>query len=72
MPPLGPLSRKDLIRYLKQLGFSGPFSGGKHQFMIQGSLRVAIPNPHEGQIGSGLIARILRQAGIEKSEWEEL
>ena len=45
MPRLGPTSRKDLIRFLVQLGFSGPFSGGKHQFMIRGSLRVRIPIP---------------------------
>ncbi|MBI1955637.1 MAG: type II toxin-antitoxin system HicA family toxin [Acidobacteria bacterium] len=72
MPRLGPTSRKDLIRFLYQLGFSGPFSGGKHQFMIRGSLRVAIPNPHVGEIATGLLARILRQAGIDKSEWEKL
>ena len=40
--------------------------------MIRGSLRVAIPNPHVGEIATGLIARILRQAGIDKSEWEKL
>lgn len=31
MPRLGPIKRNDLIRYLKQLGFQGPYSGGKHQ-----------------------------------------
>jgi len=30
---LKPLSRKELIRKFKVLGYSGPFSGGKHQFM---------------------------------------
>jgi predicted RNA binding protein YcfA (HicA-like mRNA interferase family) len=72
MPRFGPTSRKDLIQYLRQLGFSGPFSGGKHQFMIRGILRLTIPNPHRSEIGTALIARILRQAGIEKSEWEKL
>ena len=28
MPRLGPVKRNDLIRYLKQLGFEGPYSGG--------------------------------------------
>jgi hypothetical protein len=31
MPPLKPISLKDLIRYLKQCGFEGPYPGGKHQ-----------------------------------------
>ena len=30
------LPRKDLIRKFRALGYSGPFSGGKHQFMIKG------------------------------------
>lgn len=31
-----------------------------------------IPNPHRGDIGIGLLGRILRQAGVERSEWESL
>ncbi len=72
MPPLGPIGRKDLIFYLKQLGFEGPFAGRKHQFMIRAGRRLTIPNPHRGEIGFGLLTRILRQAGIDKSEWEKL
>jgi len=72
MPPIGPIKRRDLIRFLKQLGFKGPFSGGKHQFLIKDDLTVWVPNPHRGDIGTGFLARILRQAGIEKSEWEKL
>lgn len=72
MPRLGPVKRQDLLRYLKQLGFEGPYSGGKHQFMIQGGRTLYIPNPHRRDIGIALLTRILRQAGIEKSEWETL
>jgi len=36
MPRLGPIKRRDLIRYLRQLGFEGPFSGGRHEFMAPG------------------------------------
>ncbi len=72
MPCLGPIKRQDLIRHLSQLGFKGPYSGGKHQFMIKGNLTLALPNPHRGDIGVGLITRILRQAGIDKDEWEKL
>ena len=72
MPALGPIKRRALIDYLKQLGFEGPYSGGKHQYMIKGQLRLAIPNPHHGDIGRDLLARILRQAGIEHEDWERL
>jgi len=72
MPPFGPIKRKDLIRHLKQLGFEGPYSGGKHQFMVRGNITVRVPNPHQPDIGMELLARILRQAGINKDEWEML
>jgi len=72
MPSFGPVKRKDLIRYLTQLGFEGPYSGGKHQYMVKGQIKLAIPNPHQGDIGRDLLARILRQAGIERDEWERL
>ena len=58
MPSLGPTSRRDLIRNLKDLGFDGPYSGGKHQYMVRGQTRLRIPN--------------LRQAGISREEWENL
>jgi hypothetical protein len=29
-------------------------------------------NPHQADISRGLLARILRQAGIERDEWEKL
>jgi len=72
MPRFGPIKRKNLIGYLKLLGFDGPYSGGKHQFMIKGTLTLRIPNPHEGDIGKNLLNRILKQAEIGKQEWENL
>ena len=72
MPLFGPVKRKDLIRYLKQFGFEGPYSGGKHQFMVRGEITIRVPNPHQGDIGRELLARILRQANISKEEWEKL
>jgi predicted RNA binding protein YcfA (HicA-like mRNA interferase family) len=70
MPRFGPIKRKDLIRYLKQLNFEGPYSGGKHQFMVKGNITLRLPNPHQSDIGKDLLARILRQAGITIEEWE--
>jgi predicted RNA binding protein YcfA (HicA-like mRNA interferase family) len=55
----GPIWRREMV-------FSGPVSGGRHQFMTKGSLKVHIPNPHKsGTIGGGLVKEILRQAGIK-------
>ena len=72
MPRLGPIKRAKLISYLRQLGFVGPYSGGKHQFMVKENRRVRIPNPHKSDIGINLLRRILKEAGINKSEWEAL
>jgi predicted RNA binding protein YcfA (HicA-like mRNA interferase family) len=69
MPRLDPVSRRELVRKLKALGFEGPFPGGKHQWMRRGRLRLTIPNPHRGAIDPGLIRRILRQAGFTLEEW---
>jgi len=72
MPPFGPVKRKDLIKYLRQFGFNGPYSGGKHQFMAKENCTIRIPNPHLADIGRELLVRILRQAGISREEWENL
>ena len=72
MPQLRPIKRNDLINYLKQLGFSGPYAGGKHQFMIKDKLRLTLPNPHQSDIGINLLNKILKQAGISKEDWEKL
>jgi len=31
--------------------FAGPFSGGRHQFMVRDDIVVTIPNPHGKDIG---------------------
>ena len=72
MPPFGPISRRELIRGLRAAGYDGPYSGGKHSFMVRNDVRLTIPNPHHGDVGTGLLTRILRQAGISKEEWERL
>jgi len=72
MPVFGPIKRHDLIRYLARLGFKGPVSGGKHAFMIKGTIRIRLPNPHKDDIGVAILARVLRQAGISREEWESL
>lgn len=67
------ISRRELIRKFKALGFKGPFSGGRHQFMVRGQQKIRIPNPHRsGDVSISLVKEILRQAGITKKEWDSL
>ena len=72
MPRLGPVKRRDLIKYFKQLGFSDPQPGGNHEYMKRGGYRVSLPNPHQEDISQTLLQRILKQAGISREEWEAL
>ena len=67
-----PISRKELIRRFRSLGFTGPISGSRHQFVVKGDLKVRIPNPHKGgNIDWSLVKEILRQAGIKTSDWDK-
>jgi len=72
LPPLAPIKRRDLIRYLRDLGATGPFPGGQHEFMRRDGKRIILPNPHQGDISTGLLARILRDARVSREEWERL
>ncbi|MDM7996468.1 MAG: type II toxin-antitoxin system HicA family toxin [Acidobacteriota bacterium] len=65
-----PTSRRDLIKRLRRLGFEGPYSGGRHEFMLRGIRRLTLPNPHRSEIGVDLLSRLLRQAEIGHEEWE--
>ena len=72
MPPWGPVPRRRLVRGLRDLGFEGPFSGGRHEFMVRGDVVLSVPNPHRGDISLGLLHRILQQAGVSRREWESV
>ena len=74
MPHLGPIKRRDLIYFLRQLGFEGQYPGGNHQYMVKRkeNITLTIPNPHQGDIGDGLLVRILKQARIDRAVWEKL
>ena len=67
-----PIDRRKLIQRLRKFGFTGPLSGGRHQFMIKGQLKVRIPNPHRGgDISDSLLKEILRQAEISTENWSQ-
>ena len=69
MSRLTPISRSELIKKLRDLGFVGPFTGGRHQFMQRKAQRLTLPNPHKTSISVDLLVRILKQAGITREEW---
>lgn len=68
-PALRPLSLRELVRRLRTLGFEGPFAGAKHQFMVRGDRTIRIPNPHGSDTGVSLLRELLRQAGVDPTEW---
>lgn len=72
MPSIGPVKRRELIAALKKLGFTGPYPGGKHEYMARGNASVRVPNPHRGDIGTDLLKNILKQAGVDRDEWESV
>jgi predicted RNA binding protein YcfA (HicA-like mRNA interferase family) len=72
MPAFGPIKQKELVRLLRLCGFDGPYSGGRHPFMIKGDHTITIPNPHHKDIEKQLLSKILKQAGIGREVWEKL
>ena len=72
MPAIKPIKQRELIRFFRRLDFIGPYSGGKHQFMVKGNLRIRIPNPHKKDISNDLLKLILKEAEISNETWEKL
>jgi len=70
-----PCKRREFIRRLRALGFQGPFSGTRHQFLVYKEHCLAVPSNDEYSIPQLRVmlreaAEILgRQINIE--EWEQ-
>jgi len=68
--------RRDFIRRLKKLGFDGPYSGTRHQFMVYKQHRLAIHSNTEYSIPQlrtmlhEVEQIISRQIAVE--EWDDL
>jgi predicted RNA binding protein YcfA (HicA-like mRNA interferase family) len=69
MTRLKPVSWREFVQRMRELGFEGPYAGGRHPQMRRGNITVIIPNPHDGEIGVGFLTRLLRQAGVTREEW---
>jgi hypothetical protein len=71
-----PVKRREFVRKLRGLGFDGPLSGTRHQFMILGHHRQTIPTNAEYSVPQ--LRMLLRQVGaildreIALDEWDSL
>ncbi len=76
MSQWNPCKRSDFVRRLRKLGFDGPYSGSKHQFLIFGQNRLTIPSNSEYSVPQ--LRMMLREAAsiigrdISADEWNEL
>ena len=66
------ISWRKLVQKFRRLGYDGPYSGGRHLFMVKGLLKIRIPNPHRSDISKHLIFEILRQAEISSDDWDNV
>ena len=55
-----PCKRSDFIRRLLKVGFTGPFSGTRHQFLVYNHHRLAIPSNAEYSVGQ--LRMLIREA----------
>lgn len=69
MPKITPIKWTHFVKRMRDFGFEGPSSGGKHPFMVKNDLVLTIPNPHKDIISVDLLIRILKQAKISRDEW---
>ena len=71
-----PCKRRDFIRRLREIGFDGPFSGTRHQFMLYEQCRLAIPSHAEYSVPQlrMMIREVEEITGrrITVEEWDSL
>ncbi len=71
-----PCKRRDFIRRSRQLGFDGPFTGTRHQFMVYQKHRLTIPSNSEYSVPQ--LRMMIREAEdilereITLVEWNKL
>ena len=71
-----PCKRRIFVQRLRGLGFDGPFSGSRHQFLVYQQHRLALPSNAEYSVPP--LRMMLREAGtilgreIALPEWDRL
>lgn len=71
-----PCKRKSFIKRLIKLGFEGPYSGAKHQFMVYENHRMSVPSNSEYSVPQlkmmlSEVADIIER-NVSAEEWAEL
>jgi len=76
MSKWSPCKRRLFIKKLKKLGFNGPETGGRHEFMLYAPHKQTIPNNEEFSIPQlrKLITQVEQKIGrdISIEEWRKL
>ena len=77
MSPWQPCKRRVFIKRLRKLGFEGPFSGTRHQFMVFGNYRLSIPSNAEYSVPQ--LRKMIREVvesilsrTLASAEWNRL
>ncbi len=73
MPKLTPINSKELIKILERQGFKPIHQKGSHLRMVHADGRKTTVPVHSGEkVGVGLLRKILRDAGISRTDFEKL
>lgn len=67
-----PISRRELIRRMRILGWIGPEAGKRHGAMRKGNAYGADSQSPSRRSGRSLVKRVIKQANIDPEEWEQL
>ena len=76
MSQWSPCKRTEFIRRLRRLGFDGPYSASKHQFLVFEHHRLTVPSNSEYSVPQ--LKMMLREAAeilgreIAADEWNDL
>ena len=76
MSQWNPCKRNEFIRRMRRLGFDGPYSGSKHQFLVFGQNRLTVPS--NAEYSGPQLKMMLREAAeilgrdITVDEWTNL
>jgi hypothetical protein len=76
MPGWKPIKRREFVRRLRALGFSGPIRGTRHEFVVFAQYRQTIPSNSEFSVPQ--LKMLLRQIEaiigrpVSPDEWDAL
>lgn len=71
-----PCKRNEFIRRLRKVGFDGPYSGARHQFMIYRQCRLTVPSNQEFSVPQ--LRMMIREVeailgcSVTAEEWDRL